>query len=92
MLTCCFLYHVQLLFLFSKLFISARLLRHSHLSVIERFPDSFLRSIDIEASYRPSSLYLHSNFINTTYYFIAEAKMHQSLDLFGKSNFDRNDS
>lgn len=52
-----FLYHVQLLFLFSKLFISARLLRHSHLFVIERFPDYFLWSIYRKASSRQSSLY-----------------------------------
>ena len=92
MLTCCFLYHVQLLFLFSKLFISARLLRHSHLSVFERFSDSFLRSIYREASSRPSSQYFRSNLVDTFYYFIAEAKMPQSLDLLGKSNFEINDS
>ena len=56
MLTCCFLHHVRLLFLFLKLFVSARLLRSSSLIAL-LLRDSPIQSIYREASSRQSSLY-----------------------------------
>ena len=83
MLTCCFLHHVRLLFLFLKLFVSARLLRSSSLIAL-LLRDSPIQSIYREASSRQSSLYFPCQTLFKTLIAIAEAKMHQSLDLVGK--------